>query len=110
MSEMEHELAESELVDAMLTAEANGDDSDMSPMERVAARLTDELSKAQAKIAEARVLLIELTEAEWNYPCQFDHHGNCQAHDSFGEPGDCVIPRVRKWLGVGDCRRSEGER
>lgn len=32
-----------------------------------------------------------LTVTDAAVPCSFDHHGDCQAHNSTGEPGGCVI-------------------
>lgn len=33
-------------------------------------------------------------------PCQFDHHGCCQEHGWFGEPGECGVREARQLLGL----------
>lgn len=46
-----------------------------------------------------RTLLHELVEGE-DRPCRFDHHGYCQEHSSFGEPGSCLTADAREALGL----------
>ena len=36
-------------------------------------------------------------------PCDFDHHGRCQAHSTDGsEPGKCGVAEARAWLAEHD--------
>jgi len=44
-------------------------------------------------------LLRGLVEAETD-PCTYDHHGYCQAHGWFGEPGECYTREARELLGL----------
>lgn len=60
--------------------------------ERACARIT-ELEAAQD---EARVLIGWFADDE---PCNFDHHGSCQAHDYVLEPGEqCPNETAKQWL------------
>jgi hypothetical protein len=45
------------------------------------------------------VLLKGLVEAEKD-PCSFDHHGQCQMHGWFGEPGECYTRQAREAVGL----------
>lgn len=49
--------------------------------------------------AELRKLLTGLVEGE-DQPCRFDHHGYCQEHGWFGEPGECYLAQARTALGL----------
>jgi hypothetical protein len=50
---------------------------------------------------ELAATLYEFVEGEGD-PCRFDHHGYCQEHGYFGEPGDCHVRRGRELLGLDD--------
>lgn len=64
---------------------------------------------ASGKIDEAMLILSEyhqlheilrgLVESE-DQPCSFDHHGHCQEHGWFGEPGECYTRKARELLGL----------
>lgn len=42
-------------------------------------------------------LLQTFVEGE-DSPCHFDHHGYCQEHGWFGEPGECNVREARELL------------
>jgi hypothetical protein len=44
-------------------------------------------------------LLTKMVEGEDDI-CWFDHHGCCQEHGWFGEPGECGIREARELLGL----------
>lgn len=61
----------------------------------------DEWPKSQEAVAKIiaendrlRSLIADLFDAD---PCQFDHHGNCQAHGWFGE-AKCPHARAKEVL------------
>jgi hypothetical protein len=61
-------------------------------------------AEREALMAErdrALELLRGLVEPESD-PCSFDHHGYCQAHGWFGEPGECGVREARQLLGLDD--------
>lgn len=53
----------------------------------------------ETEIEALRRLLTGLVEAE-DDPCWFDHHGCCQAHGWFGDPGECYTREARELLGL----------
>lgn len=48
--------------------------------------------------SRVRELLMEFVEGDRN-SCQFDHHGYCQEHGWFGEPGECGLRDGREAVG-----------
>lgn len=50
-----------------------------------------EAQRLRGLLDDALEIIWNLVEADSSYPCQFDHHGNCQAHGSSGEPGQCIV-------------------
>lgn len=54
-----------------------------------------------------RDLLMGLVEVE-DQPCSFDHHGYCQEHGWFGEPGECYTRLAREAVGLSSRQTSAG--
>lgn len=46
-----------------------------------------------------QILLREQVEGDTN-PCRYDHHGYCQEHGYFGDPGSCGVRDAREALGI----------
>lgn len=57
------------------------------------------LTVARAENERLRELLTGLVESE-DEPCSFDHHGYCQEHGWFGEPGECYTRLAREAVGL----------
>lgn len=53
----------------------------------------------ETEVETLRRLLTGLVEAESD-PCSFDHHGCCQMHGWFGDPGECYTREARELLGL----------
>lgn len=51
------------------------------------------------QIERALTILEEMVGAE-DGPCRFDHHGYCQQHGWFGEPGECGTREAQELLGL----------
>jgi hypothetical protein len=60
-------------------------------------KVCHESAERRRMIIKLRALLHELTDAE-DGPCDVDHTGLCQAHNSPTENGGCIIVRVREAL------------
>lgn len=52
-----------------------------------------------AEVDRLRELLTALVESE-DQPCRYDHHGYCQEHGWFGEPGECYTRFAREAVGL----------
>lgn len=61
--------------------------------------LRDERDEAISVGLKFRELLQGFVEGETE-PCRFDHHGCCQEHGWFGEPGECGVREAREMLGI----------
>lgn len=53
------------------------------------------VSKREERLEE---LLAEMVGGD-DTPCSFDHHGYCQEHGWFGDPGECGHREARQLLG-----------
>jgi hypothetical protein len=52
-------------------------------------------------LARVRMILRDFVIHESD-PCSFDHHGYCQEHGYFGEPGECHVRAGREALRIND--------
>lgn len=61
--------------------------------------LAGRVAAAEREVERLRKLLRGLVEVE-DQPCRFDHHGYCQEHGWFGEPGECYTRDARIAVGL----------
>lgn len=64
-------------------------------------KLRDERDQAVEKFTKVAAYLANFVGDEC-MPCRYDHHGYCQEHGWFGEPGECGVREARELLGIAE--------